>query len=186
MTHPYVGATSIATRREDPNRRSRIMTIQDPYDHQRHVDAWLAAQRGSASGVSRGPPGERLGLVLLVGLRALWDRARPVLGDVTLGAIFRRALDAAQRRHPELSALGVRITDRGTVEMSNQAAPRVDLTGGITFLLVELLRVVARLSAGALTQPLHIALADASVDDERWRDATSSTPPSREAELTER
>lgn len=159
------------------------MTSPDPHDHQRHVDAWLAAQRGSSSGA-----GERLGLVLLVGLRALWDRARPVLGDVTLGAIFRRALDTAQRRHPELSALGVRITDRGTVEMSNQAAPRVDLSAGVAFLLVEVLRVVARLSAGALTQPLHVALSDATVDDERWRDAvaTSSSSTSRDPELTER
>lgn len=159
----------------------RIMTSTDAHDHQRHVEGWLAAQRGSSSS------GERLGLVLLVGLRALWDRARPVLGDVTLAAIFRRAVDTAQRRHPELNALGIRITDRGTVEMSNQSAPRVDLTGGVTFLLVEVLRVVARLSAGALTQPLHIALADATVDDERWRDTStiSAASSTREVERSE-
>lgn len=146
------------------------MIAIDPkhHEHCHCVETWLAAQRG-------GPGHERLGAALLVGLRALWDRARPTIGEVTLGAIFRRAIDTAVRRHPELAPLGLRITDRDSIEMSSLSAPRVDLSGGAVFLLVEVLRVLARLSAGALTSALHVALTDATVDGNRFGSVAAPT-----------
>lgn len=150
--------------------------------HERCVEAWLAAESARAAMAPVGASGnaaataggtDRTGTLLLVGLRAMWDRARPSLGDVTLGAIFRRAIETARRRYPALCALELHVTDHGSVEMSNQSAPRVDLTAGVSFLLVELLRVIARLSADALTPALHAALSDARLDDSRWLDPTA-------------
>jgi hypothetical protein len=155
------------------------MTSTDPKEHERCVAAWLARHDG------RSTPSERIDTVLLVGLRALWERARPVLGEVTLGAIFRRAIETAQRRHPELNALGIRIAERGSVEMSTPTAPRLDLTAGTTFLLVEVLRVISRLSAGALTRPLHVALSDASVDDAQRLDLAREHALTHAASLDE-
>jgi hypothetical protein len=115
--------------------------------------------------------------LLFAGLRALWDRARPAIGEVTLGALFRRSIETATRRYPELAPLGLRVTDSGSLAMSNQSAPRVDLTAGMTFLLVEVLRVLARLSAGALTAALHAALSSAPAVDPTQTDGPERQGP---------
>lgn len=130
--------------------------------HERCVDAWLAAR--FARGADE--EGEQATL-LLGGLRALWDRARPSLGEVTLATIFRRAIHTAERRHRELEQLGLRVSDRGAIELTSASAPRVDLHDAVACVIVEVLRTVSRVTADALTQPLHAALASAMGDDPR-------------------
>jgi hypothetical protein len=134
------------------------MTFDRPDFHEQCVDAWLTRERNSA------PGSDYLVASLSVGLRALWDRARPALGEVTLGAIFRRAVESARRRHPELSPLDVTVSDRGALEVAPPSLARGDLTAGARFLLVELLHVLARLSSNVLTPALHAALSKASAD----------------------
>ena len=128
--------------------------------HERCVDAWLADR------FVRGDEGE-LTTLLLAGLRALWDRARPSLGEVTLAPIFRRAIQTAERRHRELEPLGLRVSDRGSIELTSASAPRVELHDAVACVLVEVLRAVSRLTADALTRPLHAALASATGEEPR-------------------
>lgn len=136
------------------------MIGNDP-THRRCVESWLAERVGSECASDRTAP------ALIVGVGAVWDRARPALGEVTLGAIFRRAIETGARRHAALAALGLRITDSGDLIMSNLPAPRAELREGVTFLLAELLRVLALLSGGALTLALHAALTNATLDAPR-------------------
>jgi hypothetical protein len=134
------------------------MNDADSREHEQHVDRWLLSCRGRA-------PGEPMGSVLLVALRALWSRARPTVGEVTLGAVFRRVLETATLRHPELGPLGLRVaaaSGPSEISIAVTSSP-ADLTLAARFLLVEVLRVVARLTAGALTPALHAALDDAGV-----------------------
>jgi hypothetical protein len=100
--------------------------------------------------------------LLLAGLRAIWERARPSLGDVTLAAIVQRAIHSAERRHEELAQLGLRVTDGGTIDATKSSAPRVELGAAITSVLVEVLHVLGELTGGALTPALHAALAAAA------------------------
>lgn len=127
---------------------------------ERSVAAWLAAR---SSGADEGD----VTALLVIGLRALWDRARPSLGEVTLGAIFRRAIRTAERRHRELEQLGLRVTDRGWFDLTSTSAPRVDLRDAVTGVIAEVLRALSRLTADGLTQPLHAALASVTSEEPR-------------------
>lgn len=124
--------------------------------HEQCVDAWLTS-RDARDGNNTPMTG-----LLLAGLRAIWQRARPSLGDVTLAAIVQRAIHTSERRHPELAQLGLRVTDAGAIELTNPSTPRVDLHAAVTSVLVEVLHVLGELTAGALTPALHAALASAA------------------------
>jgi hypothetical protein len=130
--------------------------------HERCVNAWLAARF-----VHDDHPEDQPTALLLVGLRALWERARPSLGEVTLAAIFQRAIHTAERRHHELEQLGLRVTDRGTIEVTSNSAPRVDLRDAVASVLVEVLRAVSHATADGLTAPLHAALTSATGEEHR-------------------
>ena len=130
--------------------------------HERCVDAWLAAR------LARGNEDEgELTTLLRGGIRALWDRARPSLGEVTLAAIFQRAIRTAERRHRELEQLGLRVNDRGAIELTRTSAPRVALHDAVACVLVEVLRALSRLTADGLTQALHAALTAAAGEEPR-------------------
>ena len=124
--------------------------------HEQCVDAWLTARD------ARNTDNTALTALLLAGLRAIWQRARPSLGDVTLTAIVQRAIHTSQRRHTELAQIGLRVGDAGTIELTNPSAPRVVLCPAVTCVLAEVLHVLGELTAGALTLPLHAALASAA------------------------
>lgn len=129
--------------------------------HERCVEAWLAAR-----GTSDADDG-RMTNLLLAGLRALWDRARPSLGEVTLTAILQRAIHTAERRHNELAQLGLRVNERGAITITNTAAPRVELRAAVSAALVEVLRALARVTAEGLTPALHAALSSTTIDEPR-------------------
>ncbi|MEA2749851.1 MAG: hypothetical protein QOI41_3994 [Myxococcales bacterium] len=124
--------------------------------HERCVDAWLASRD------ARKGNNARMTELLLAGLRSIWQRARPSLGDVTLAAIVQRAIHTSERRHDELAQIGLRVTDGGVIELTNPSAPRVDLDAAVRCVLVEVLHVLGELTAGALTPALHAALAAAA------------------------
>jgi hypothetical protein len=122
----------------------------------RCVDAWLTSRD------ARNTDNAALSALLLAGLRAIWQRARPSLGDVTLTAIVQRAIHTCERRHAELAQIGLRVADAETIELTNPPPPRVDLAPAVTCVLVEVLHVLGELTAGALTPALHAALASAA------------------------
>lgn len=129
--------------------------------HEKCVDAWLRS-RGRRDSDNTGAV-----KLLLVGLRALWDRAQPSLGEVTLAAIFQRAIHTAERRHEELAQLGLRVNERGAIDITSPTVPRVDLGDAVACVLVEILRVLDSLTAGALTPGLHATLAVPNGDELR-------------------
>jgi len=124
--------------------------------HEQCVDAWLTSRDASNADKTA------LTALLLAGLRGIWQRARPSLGDVTLTAIVQRAIHTSERRHIELVQIGLHVTDAGTIELTNPSAPRVDLRAAVACVLVEVLHVLGELTASALTPALHAALAAAA------------------------
>jgi hypothetical protein len=124
--------------------------------HAQCVQAWLEARGAHEADNTRRTD------LLLAGLHAICERARPSLGDVTLAAIVQRAIHTAERRHADLAQLGLRVTDAGTIGITNPLAPRIDLEPAVTDVLVEILHVLGGLTAGALTPVLHAALAGAA------------------------
>lgn len=120
--------------------------------HERCVDAWLAGHVD---------PDDQTGQsaeLLVVGLRAVWDRARPSLGEQALTAIFERVLQTARRRYPELARLELRVNDRPSLVMDSPYALALERPDAVAFILVEVLAVVGHLTAGTLTPGLHAAL----------------------------
>jgi hypothetical protein len=135
--------------------------MSDTSLHEQCVGTWLDARGG------RDADNARMTKLLLVGLRAFWDRARPSLGEVTLAAIVQRAIHGAERRHPELAQLGLRVSERGVIEIATPSAPRANLRNGVVGALVEVLSVIASLTANALTPALHAALSSTTIDEPR-------------------
>jgi hypothetical protein len=126
--------------------------------HERCVDAWMRSRAGNADN-------DHAVELLLIGLRALWERAEPSLGEVTLTAIFQRAIHTAERRHEELVQLGLHVSERGVIDVAHPLPPRAELGGAVSCVLVEILRTLGSLTAGALTPALHASLAMASGDE---------------------
>jgi hypothetical protein len=135
--------------------------MSDTSTHERCVSGWLDGRAG------RDADNSRITKLLLVGLRAVWDRARPSLGEVTLAAIVQRAVHSAERRHPELAELGLRICERGVIEIATPSAPRLALRDAAVGALVEVLRAIATLTANALTPALHAALSSTTIEEPR-------------------
>ena len=126
--------------------------------HDRCVRAWLARH-----GV-RNAYDDRMATFLIVGLRTIWERSRPSLGAVMLTAIFERVINVAQRRHAELTRVGLRVHDRSSIEMLTPAAFTPETSSAVPFTLAELLDVLDRLTAQTLTPVLHRALLAATID----------------------
>ena len=147
--------------------------------HEQCVNAWLEARD------ARNADNERMTELLLAGLHAIWERARPSLGDVTLAAIVQRAIHTAEHRHEALAQLGLRVTDGRTIGVTSPLEPRVDLSDAVTYVLVEVLRVLGGLTAGALTPALHAAIASAA-DESTALGLLRSSPDRRDGRDDER
>jgi hypothetical protein len=122
-------------------------------DHVACVDAWRARVDDELS---------RTALLLAYerGFGAVWERARLTLGDVTLMAIGDRVLHDGIQQYPLLSALRLEPTGISCEDLAHEveAIDANELDAAFTFLLVELLTVLGRLTAEVLTPALHAAL----------------------------
>ena len=97
---------------------------------------------------------------------AIYRRALQALGDVTVLAIAERVVLHATDEMPILGALRVEPKGLDTRALRERAGQldRAQLTHALCALLVELLAVLERLTAGVLTGPLHDELANLGVD----------------------
>jgi hypothetical protein len=129
--------------------------------HEHCVDAWLTANGGRDEDVESGHVVE----LLLTGLSALWGRAQPSLGEVTLAAIFQRAIHTAERRHEALAQLALYVSETGAIAITNPTLPRIPLADAAVCVLVEVLRVVGSVTADTLTPALHAALSSTATDE---------------------
>src|SRR6187431_1718021 len=93
---------------------------------------------------------------------AVWQRARLTLGDITLVAIGDRVLHDAAEQYPILRDVRLEVAGISTEELQRRASGLEiqELERAVRTVLVELLAVLGRLTAGVLTPPLHAALSD--------------------------
>jgi hypothetical protein len=121
--------------------------------HAACVDAWIA-RMAPASAVERIRLLER-------GVNALWKRATPTLGPITLGAILNRVLHTAGAEPALVSALQVRDTGLGVATAVDEVAAMTNgaiLDQGVRAILTEFLSVLSNVTADILAAPLHAEL----------------------------
>jgi hypothetical protein len=117
------------------------------------VNAWLER-------VGPKVPAKSLLLFFDQAMGALWRRAHPVLGEVTLGAIADRVLWNAVEQYSFLSPLKVEktgVTSAGLEERTSTLDER-KLREGLRFTLVEFLTVIGSLTGEILTPSLQAEL----------------------------
>lgn len=129
--------------------------MTDEHDHAARVDQW------------RRRLGDDLDAVALIraferAFGLLWQRAQLTLGDVSLIAIGDRVLHDAVEHHPLLEDVRLDISGLSCEELQRRATgiEMAELERAVRSVLVELLAVLGRLTAGVLTPPLHAALSD--------------------------
>lgn len=117
------------------------------------VDAWLGRL---------GPqvPAKPLLLFFDQAMGALWGRAHPVLGEITLGAIADRVLWNAVEQYSFLSSLKVEKTGVTSAGLEERASTLdgSKLREGLRFTLVEFLTVIGSLTGEILTPALQAEL----------------------------
>jgi hypothetical protein len=93
-------------------------------------------------------------------LDALWRRAHLCLGEITLMAIVERVLHDGTERFPHLAALKIETSgvNFGELRQPARALDAALLDESLSFLLVELLRVLGTLTGEILTPGLHAEL----------------------------
>jgi hypothetical protein len=128
-------------------------------NHAEYAAAWWGR---AASGRT---PGEQLDLFARA-LAALWERSRPTLSDVTLTAIFDRALHTTRDAAPLLGRLTLSGDGVGCEGLrADTAASADELAAAARLLLSELLGLLGALTAELLTARLRAALAAIAHDD---------------------
>lgn len=118
------------------------------------VNAWMKrAEKSSAS-----PKALLTSFQQVMG--AVWRRALPTLGDVTVSAIAGRAITVAAEKAPLLSAVKPEPTGISVDALHQEAAGlnKEELGNALTFLLTEFLSMLARLTGGILDEELRAAL----------------------------
>lgn len=128
-----------------------------------HHEAWVSAwMTQAARGLS---PFQRLALFDRA-FAALFSRAGPTLGELTLSAAFERTLREVVLKFPQLSSLKVGAAGMSFLGLrgDEHATGDVELTEALRFLLVELLTSLGSLTGEALTPLLHRELARSGSD----------------------
>jgi hypothetical protein len=143
--------------------------VPDAAGHAARVDAWL---KRSGKGL---PPLALLRLFELA-FAALWSRAEPTLGEVTLTAIAERVLHDASERFPLLSSLEVEPSSglRCQALRAQLGSTRdAQLKGALRDVLVTFLTVLGNLTAEILTHDLHAELARVDPPGPTIKESTS-------------
>lgn len=146
--------------------------MEEEFDHGACVHAWLER-------ATRGLPPRQLPLSFERSLNAVWKRAEPILGDVTLTAIADRVFFTAVERFPFLSSIEVNTGGvRCDVLASRPEALNHDiLIPALRFLFVEFLTVLGSLTADILTPALHSELSEKAPAERLSRGKESYADP---------
>lgn len=140
-----------------------------------HHDAWVAAWMQQAARGLR--PHQRLALFDQA-FAALWRRAHPTLGDLTLAAVVERTLRQAAGTFPQLSSLQLEVGGISFRQLreGGSASSDPDLAEALRFLLVELLTALGTLTGQALTPLLHQELASTGPTPDGGRSLPERSP----------
>jgi hypothetical protein len=133
------------------------MTAPQADIHLKTVEHWLRTNAENLSSIQKV-------LLLEKAILAVEKRACSTLSIVTLMVVLDRILHQTREDFPILA--------KATLEKKSLSFKDVDKVqnaeetiAALTFLLVELLRVLGRLTANILTMPLHIELNKVTSDD---------------------
>ena len=134
--------------------------MSDSQDHSKHVATWM---KEAAKDLSS----EQLLQLFEQAMGALWNRARLILGDVTLSAIMDRVLYNAAERFSLFESLEVGKNGLDFQELGERqnAFDEGDLEEGIRFVIVEFLAVIGNLTGEILTPALHSELSKVTPKD---------------------
>ncbi len=113
------------------------MSLEPRFDHLPHDVAAAIAAGGDA--------------VVVAALRAVWNRASPLLGCAMAAAVFGRAVDDVARAQPALARRGLAVARRGFSFAERPADGDDDLPTAATALLDELLATTETLLGATLT-----------------------------------
>lgn len=128
--------------------------MPEPSTHERVVDEWLA---GFPPGMSADETIDAFRLAC----HAIWRRAERRVGEITLVAIGDRVLHDARNHYPdrpaclEVAAEGFKLDALRDPKHGYDALVCRDV---LRFVLIDLLRILGRLTAEVLTSALHAEL----------------------------
>lgn len=99
-------------------------------------------------------------LLLEKGIHAIEQRALRTLSSITLMVIFDRVLYQGIEKFDILSEATINngISIEALIRTDNNLDYKINLIEALRFLLIELLRVLGRITAEILTKPLHYEL----------------------------
>jgi hypothetical protein len=89
------------------------------------------------------------------------------LSDITLFAILDRVLHQSKRKFPSLDGIEInsKVMTFTNLHYNNENDKSSDLLFALRFMLVDLLRVLGRITAEILTVPLHNELLKVTLND---------------------
>jgi hypothetical protein len=123
--------------------------LPQPIDHSAFISKWLKT-------LSPKSP-HQVEKALHHALSLVWHRSHVTLGEVTLTAIVERVLYGGYQTYPWLKE--VVVSEHGPNFDSISKNPDSELHEGLQYVLVELLNVLGKLTAEALTHHLYSELA---------------------------
>jgi hypothetical protein len=145
--------------------------------------SWMTARFEDADCVATwvarsvdGRPAKRKLAMFERALAALWRRAQPTLGDVTLAALVERVLYTAAEQHALIAALKVRANgvDLGALRARAGELDEKEIAASLRAVLVDLLALLGSLTAGILAPGLRTELSNVAL---REPAEAGRTPP---------
>lgn len=132
------------------------MKSHDEDIHTKNVTDWF-------SSVSQGlTPGKQV-VLMEKAIKSVETRARQTLSGVTLLVVIDRVLSETKQKFPVISDIGL---DDQSLDFSqmNKEKSALEKVEALTILLIDLLRVLARLTSNILNTPLHNELKKVTKD----------------------
>lgn len=133
------------------------MTVPETDIHLIEVEDWFKKAAKNLSGKEKV-------LLLEKAILATEERASLTLSHITLVVVLDRILYQAQEKFPILAKVSLQkhFLDFSLLEKKQNAEETI---AALTYLLVEILRVLGRLTAGILNKPLHSELKKVTSND---------------------
>lgn len=120
--------------------------------HEDCVDRWLSRVERELEPLQ----------LLELAMEALFARASPTLGSVTLAAIVARVRLVTVEKYPAIEVVAVSETGVTIDAHSRTAVRGENVRDGVRFFLIEFLTIIGSVTAGILTPALHATLSRTS------------------------
>ncbi|MGZ3654618.1 MAG: hypothetical protein ACXVB9_04020 [Bdellovibrionota bacterium] len=135
------------------------MNTQRKEIHAKQVAAWEALN-------TKDLPNDQLVRIFAKAIQTLEQRSLVTLSSVTVMVVVDRAVHESKEKHPLLAEVKIEPEgiDLGTILTKSRHFKTEELRSALRYLLVELLAVLANITADILTGPLHKELAGVTLE----------------------